>query len=341
MRRIYLLASYLLLFSSTRSQNLTGTWEGIMGSEFIQVNIVHKGNDLCGYTYDYELGDKKSFCRAYFTGKYNKEKDEWRIAGSAFIQNSGSHILMRLRLWRDDMEDNTLQGMQYPKGFLNVLSFGMGTPLTLKKVSSRPTKLPDGKDPCPEEEPVKNNNAPDPRDLAPNKKPPVQPARPEPIVKDTAKKPAPVVVKPPVVKKDSPAVVLPPVVKKDTVAVIKPPLKVTERTNKAIRTLTVNTKTISLKVYDNATVDGDTVSIYYDGKLLVNKKGLSVLPIELTIELDESRTKHELIMYAENLGSIPPNTALIVVTAGEKRYELFASSSLSENAVLIFEYKPD
>lgn len=333
MRCVYLLAFYLFLSLNGSSQNITGTWEGMMGSEFLQVNIVQRGDDLCGYTYDYESSDKKNYCRAYFSGKYNREKKEWRISGSSFFQNSGTHILMRLRLWLDDMDDDRLQGMEYPKGFLNVLSLGMGTPLTLKKVSSKPTKLPGGKDPCPEEEPVKKDNAPDPRDLAPNKKipPPVEPEpkrEPAPVIKkDTTKKPEPVVV------------VKPPVVKKDTVAV-KPPLRVTERSNKAIRTLEVNVKTITLKVYDNATVDGDTVSIYYDGKLLVNKKGLSVQPIELTIELDEHSTKHELILYAENLGSIPPNTALIVVTAGEKRYELFASASLEENAVLIFEYKP-
>ena len=46
-------------------------------------------------------------------------------------------------------------------------------------------------------------------------------------------------------------------------------------------------------------------------------------------------------MVAENLGSIPPNTALIVVYAGNKRYELFSSASLEENAVLVFEYKPN
>jgi hypothetical protein len=44
-------------------------------------------------------------------------------------------------------------------------------------------------------------------------------------------------------------------------------------------------------------------------------------------------------MFAENLGSIPPNTALIVVTAGNKRYELRSKASLEENAVLLFEYK--
>jgi hypothetical protein len=86
-------------------------------------------------------------------------------------------------------------------------------------------------------------------------------------------------------------------------------------------------------------VDGDTVSIFYNGRLLVNKQRLSEKPIVLNIELDEKAALHEITLFAENLGSIPPNTALVVVTAGDKRYELHASSSLEENAVLIFEYK--
>jgi hypothetical protein len=46
-------------------------------------------------------------------------------------------------------------------------------------------------------------------------------------------------------------------------------------------------------------------------------------------------------MVAENLGSIPPNTALMVITAGAKRYELFITSTEQKNAVVVVEYKPE
>ena len=81
-------------------------------------------------------------------------------------------------------------------------------------------------------------------------------------------------------------------------------------------------------------------AIAYNGRLLVNRQRLSEKPIVINLELDENTTTHEIILYAHNLGSIPPNTALIVVTAGDKRYELHSSASLEENAVLIFEYSP-
>jgi hypothetical protein len=150
---------------------------------------------------------------------------------------------------------------------------------------------------------------------------------------------------PPVVKiiipekpKDSlPAVVTKPPVKKDSIAL---PKTITQRKNIEQSHIEVNVKTINLKVYDNAIMDGDTVSILYNGKMLLTHQLLSEKGIELNIELDENKTRHEITLFAENLGSIPPNTALVVITAGTKRYELFASASLEENAVLVFDYKP-
>ncbi len=74
--------------------------------------------------------------------------------------------------------------------------------------------------------------------------------------------------------------------------------------------------------------------------MLLSHQLLSEKAIEINLELNDRQTRHEITLFAENLGSIPPNTALIVITAGEKRYELFASASLQENAVLVFDYRP-
>jgi hypothetical protein len=163
-------------------------------------------------------------------------------------------------------------------------------------------------------------------------------------LKKFPRKPAdslPPIVKIPVPEKTKDS--LPPVLtqvpdKKDSIAV---PKTVTQRKNVEQGHIEVNVKTINLKVYDNAIVDGDTVSILYNGKLLLTHQLLSEKAIELTIALDETQTRNEITLFAENLGSIPPNTALVVITAGKKRYELFASASLEENAVLVFDYKPD
>jgi len=116
--------------------------------------------------------------------------------------------------------------------------------------------------------------------------------------------------------------------------------KVKQRKNVEQSHLDVNVKTINLKLFDNAVTDGDSVSILYNGKLILTHQLLSEKAIELNLALDEAQTRHEITLFAENLGNIPPNTALIIITAGDKRYELFASANLKENAVLVFDYKP-
>lgn len=67
---------------------------------------------------------------------------------------------------------------------------------------------------------------------------------------------------------------------------------------------------------------------------------LSYKPITFTIHTDESSPVHEFVMVAENLGTIPPNTASMVITAGSKRYDLFITSSEQKNAMVVIEYKP-
>jgi hypothetical protein len=39
-------------------------------------------------------------------------------------------------------------------------------------------------------------------------------------------------------------------------------------------------------------------------------------------------------MFAENLGKYPPNTALMVISDGDKRYETFLSSDFKGNATI-------
>lgn len=113
------------------------------------------------------------------------------------------------------------------------------------------------------------------------------------------------------------------------------------RKNSIFSRLAVNTRDITLDIFDNGTVDGDTISVYYNGKLLVANRGLTDKAITVQLMLDEKALQHEIMMFAHNLGSIPPNTATVVVKAGGKRYELRSSASLTENAVLMLDYKPN
>jgi hypothetical protein len=113
------------------------------------------------------------------------------------------------------------------------------------------------------------------------------------------------------------------------------------RENELVKTITTNAEEVQINIYDNGTVDNDTISVYLDKKLVLSKKRLTEQPLTLKFKLDPSVERHELVMVAENLGEIPPNTSLMVVTAGKERHEVRITSTEQKNAVVIFKYTKD
>jgi predicted CopG family antitoxin len=112
-----------------------------------------------------------------------------------------------------------------------------------------------------------------------------------------------------------------------------------ERANPLVKTVVTTSPDIKIELYDNGEVDGDTITVYHNNQLVVFKKGLTTNPITINIKATPEETHHELIMVADNLGSIPPNTALMVLTTGGKRYEIFISSDEQRNAKVVIDYK--
>lgn len=100
------------------------------------------------------------------------------------------------------------------------------------------------------------------------------------------------------------------------------------------------TDSLVLSLYDNGYVDGDTVSVLLNGELIFAKQGLSEQPVSKTIHpASYSSDSLLLVMYAENLGSIPPNTGLLVVHDGDLVYYVRFSADLQSNAAIIFKRK--
>lgn len=115
--------------------------------------------------------------------------------------------------------------------------------------------------------------------------------------------------------------------------------KLEKRTKQLIKLIEVPEAEFKVDLYDNGQVDGDTISLFFNGKLMVSSKRLSTSPISIKIKLDPVVAENELVMYAENLGSIPPNTALMVVTVGDKRYEVNITSTEQTNGTVRFKLK--
>lgn len=124
------------------------------------------------------------------------------------------------------------------------------------------------------------------------------------------------------------------------VAVVIP--KVLEnRENELVKTIVTSSPEIIVNIYDNGTIDNDTISVYLNKKLVLHKKRLTEKPLTIRINLDEGSDYQELVMVAENLGEIPPNTSLMVVKAGNKQYEVRITSTEQKNAVVVFKYQPE
>jgi hypothetical protein len=96
----------------------------------------------------------------------------------------------------------------------------------------------------------------------------------------------------------------------------------------------VSSDSVRLSFYDNAEVDGDSISVFLNGKLVIAHQELTERAFNVYVQLDSSLEVNEVSMFAENLGKYPPNTALMVISDGDKRYETFLSSDFKGNATI-------
>jgi len=98
--------------------------------------------------------------------------------------------------------------------------------------------------------------------------------------------------------------------------------------------ITVESDSLKIDFYDNGEIDGDSISVFFNKQLIAFHQKLSTRSVHFDIVLDRSQTVNELTMFADNLGSIPPNTSLMQIYDGKKRYQVRLSSSLEKNATV-------
>jgi hypothetical protein len=124
---------------------------------------------------------------------------------------------------------------------------------------------------------------------------------------------------------------------KKTTVLPPPPPPIANRSNPIIKKFETGAGVIRVDLYDNGQIDGDTVSIYHNNKLILSRVRISEKALSFNIAIDHNNPHHELVMVANNLGSIPPNTSLMYVTVGSKRHEVFISSTEKQNAKVVFD----
>lgn len=96
----------------------------------------------------------------------------------------------------------------------------------------------------------------------------------------------------------------------------------------------VSGDSIELHFYDNAQIDGDSISLFLNDKLIFEHIRLTEKAYTIKLPVTELNASNELIMVAENLGSIPPNTSYMVALIGENRYEARLESTEGSSALI-------
>lgn len=107
------------------------------------------------------------------------------------------------------------------------------------------------------------------------------------------------------------------------------------RTKTFVGEIPIAGDSVSLDFYDNAQIDGDSISIFLDSRMIATHVLLKAKPFTLRIPVSDLKTISELTMVAENLGSIPPNTSLMIAWVNGVRHEVRLESTEQTSATIL------
>jgi hypothetical protein len=340
------------------SQMLTGIWRGYFitdgGDQYkyeVQLNQ-SKQNSLTGVTYSYL--DTRFYGKATFTGNFTKSSKAALVKEIKTVElrmyGGSVACIMKCRLvYSRSGREEFLEGI-YTSSYEKTNPFYWvrkggdcgGGKVFLRKVRTsdfyvepflRNKKLITEK---PKDEFVKINPVKTPVTKTP---PRTQATAKTPAPKKettsakTVKKPGPATLE---VKKPEEATTAAKPVIVPKIPVV--PLTIRDRKNELTKAITLHNNEVQVSIYDNGEIDDDTVSIYLNGALLLANKRLSNKPIVFTLNIDESRPEQFIVMVAENLGRIPPNTSLMIIQDGDKRHQVSITSTEQKNAMVRFLY---
>lgn len=340
------------------AQNITGIWRGYFitdeGEQYrFEVQVEQTKSTLSGVTYSYQ--DKRFYGKCTMTGNFSN------ASGNALIQeiktvevkmslSSSACIQKCLLTYTKSGKEEFLEGtfssiIEKTDSLLHVFrgeDCGGGK-MFLRKVPTsdfyvepflRKKKSPvNNNPPLVKNNPANNNNttaktSPKPQTTTPKKNTSTKSNSDAVLVRpkiDTAKRAE-----------------ISQTQTEDKNLTVKPNTKTRDllrsRENNLVKTLIINSENVVVKLFDNGQIDNDTISVYLDKQLILSKKRLSAAALTINLKMDDSNPDHELVMVAENLGEIPPNTSLMIVTAGDQRFEVRITSTEQKNAMVRFKY---
>jgi hypothetical protein len=332
--RLLLIVFFASLTSFAEAQQITGIWKGRIKSTKVELKLIKYGDSLLGTSY-------------YFTSKNNYRR--YSIRG--YFDAATNNVVW----WDDELLENK-SPRKDPDGRLSVANFncpGEGQMKLDGKTSLRDDKNED-------QGPVNllKANTPDFSDewdfVIENY---TQGANDPYIIDSIAhlNSPSPLVIStqpverpsvpPDAAETETKKAVLPNPVAAPSgetrVAEIHPPIlsveeKFSTRTKMLQQVIPITGDSIELIFYDNAEIDGDSISLFLNGQKIFEHVMLTDKPHAVKFAVKDLQDDNEAVMVAENLGSIPPNTALMIAMVGDKRYEAHLYSTENSSALIRF-----
>jgi hypothetical protein len=346
LRHLLLLAG-IISFSYAKAQPVTGVWKGKIDHKNVELKIVKNGDSLTGTSYYYQ--SPNSYRRYSIKGYFDDRDNSVVWWDDQLIDEKSSNKLLaakRATPYRSTADFNCPGGTRM---YLNGKA-------TLKDDEQQPMKPVDlekftGHTFNDEWDFVIDNytvGANDPGLIdsigqlafvkpVPRAPTMVEQVRPKPSPKPVTKKPNPQVFITATTNKPI-EIPTPESVKEPVVAEI--PLtneqKFASRSKQVMQEIPVSGDSIELRFYDNAIVDGDSIAIFLNNQMLAEHIRLTEKAYTIKLAVATLQESNELVMVAENLGSIPPNTSLMVAIVDGKRYETRLESTEQSSALIRF-----
>lgn len=345
MKAVLIFGCIFLLSGIANAQEFTGQWKGGFADRssaasgwggndcdyVLEINI--KGNDITGYSYTYfSDAGKKYYTICKLVGTVNRKNKtvvvrETERTKTNVPVNIINCFQVHTLTYSKEGADEILDGKWAPApNQMSNCGYGI-TRLTRRSLVKTYPKF---------------------SSTASNKKPVTKKTTTITTAKPRVKKPASPVVKKPAAATlpKKPAIVLKRneanhsvienTTKTEPSIINKSSFVFEKRSSSLIKTLEVFNNTVQVMLYDNGEIDGDSVSVFYNNKLLASHQRLTDKAIIFTLEVPDDGKENELVMYAENLGTYPPNTALMIVTDGTHRYEVRITSDLKKSGTIRF-----
>jgi hypothetical protein len=339
LKALIFVALALFVCHGVSAQTITGAWKGKIGSLKTELKLIKKGDSLVGTSYYY--ASRTSYRRYSVKGYFDPETNSVIWWDDVLLEDKGrlsslynhKEPFLSIADFNCPGEDKMLLEGKTSEKEDKEKSQG---PVQMQKISA--ASFTDEWDFVIENY-TAGANHPDFIDsvnliaLSPS----TIPEGFEDFINPVVVKTAPVKMEEPV--KIKPSVTVP--VNRETASSVKTiEEKFIARTNKLQTVIPVTSEKIELRFYDNAQIDGDSIALFLNGKMLFKNIRLTDQPYTVHLNKSDLLDDNSLVMVAENLGSIPPNTSFMVAIVGNKRYEARLYANENSSALIRFIKQP-